>query len=279
MSFILDALKRAERERSLGRAPDVQDVARQLPPPIDQPQKWNPLLIGVIVVLAAVVLLLGGLELGRPHTTKPQATTSSAVRPVAPAAQRTVASHLPVGKPAIVDSRNIRSMDDLTGAQPSADGELPASEDPDISGTALPMPLKSIRPHVTVETAPAEDGNLEGNPVTANSFPGASNDTSGLRAPIEANLDRGADHPVAPPAPSETANLQPMPDRYQEGFPQITIQVHVYNAEPARRFVMIDGKTYHQGDTIAAGPHIVEIHNDGIVFDWKGHRTLYPVNN
>ncbi len=69
-----------------------------------------------------------------------------------------------------------------------------------------------------------------------------------------------------------------MPENYRANFPAFTVDVHVYNRDPRRRFVMINGKRYHEGDTLAEGPRILAIVAEGIVFDWQGQQVLYAMS-
>src|SRR3546814_12272962 len=68
-----------------------------------------------------------------------------------------------------------------------------------------------------------------------------------------------------------------MPIRYREQFPVRTLDVHVYDPDPAKRWVMIDGKRYREGDTLASGPQIAQIIESGVVFDYQGAQDLLPV--
>lgn len=70
-----------------------------------------------------------------------------------------------------------------------------------------------------------------------------------------------------------------MPDSYRADFPQIDVQVHVYDSNPAKCWALIDGKRYKQGDSLPQGPKIYKIVPQGIVFDWQGQRVLYPVGS
>jgi general secretion pathway protein B len=89
-----------------------------------------------------------------------------------------------------------------------------------------------------------------------------------------------------PPAPAESTQpapadrqMQEMPESFRAGFPALSVDVHVYNSDPQRRFVLIGGKRYHEGDTLAEGPRIVGIVPEGIVFDWQGQRVLYAISH
>ncbi len=51
--------------------------------------------------------------------------------------------------------------------------------------------------------------------------------------------------------------------------------MHVFAAEPASRFVIVNGERRAEGDEFE-GLKLVEIRTDGIVFERQGQRFLYP---
>jgi general secretion pathway protein B len=114
--------------------------------------------------------------------------------------------------------------------------------------------------------------------------------------PPPAEAAQAADNPPPPPAPPADAEpapaeaapaspaaadreLKEMPENFRASFPAFTVDVHAYNSDPQRRFVLISGKRYHEGDTLAEGPRIVGIVPEGIVFDWQGQRVLYALSH
>src|SRR3546814_2275311 len=118
--------------------------------------------------------------------------------------------------------------------------------------------------------------------------------TLSLHDALPISEDAAADSPVAatgpaPPAstldtdrgtivvPAGVTVLREMPIRYREQFPVRTLDVHVYDPDPAKRWVMIDGKRYREGDTLASGPQIAQIIESGVVFDYQGAQVLLPV--
>ena len=72
-------------------------------------------------------------------------------------------------------------------------------------------------------------------------------------------------------------SFREMPPEYRADFPQITIQVHVFEQIPAQRFVIVNGRRYREGETLAEGPALVEIVREGLVLDYRGERLLYPI--
>jgi general secretion pathway protein B len=84
---------------------------------------------------------------------------------------------------------------------------------------------------------------------------------------------------ATPQLPEPQPQLQEMPEAYRANFPAITVDVHVYDDNPQLRFVMIGGKRYHEGDTLAEGPRILKIVPQGMVLDWQGQRVLYAMGH
>jgi general secretion pathway protein B len=83
---------------------------------------------------------------------------------------------------------------------------------------------------------------------------------------------------LATPGIENIKKLREMPPAYRAEFPAITVDVHAYNDDVTRSFVMLSGKRYKAGDTIAEGPRIADIVPEGIIFDWRGERVLYSLN-
>ena len=54
------------------------------------------------------------------------------------------------------------------------------------------------------------------------------------------------------------------------------LDVHVYAADPAARFVFINGRKYTEGSTLVEGPSLVRIRPDGVVLEYRGKRFLLP---
>ncbi|MEM8982045.1 MAG: general secretion pathway protein GspB [Pseudomonadota bacterium] len=57
---------------------------------------------------------------------------------------------------------------------------------------------------------------------------------------------------------------------------ELNIDLHVYNADPARRFVFINGARYNEGETLSSGPRVDRIRRDGIEMSYRGLAFLLP---
>ena len=54
------------------------------------------------------------------------------------------------------------------------------------------------------------------------------------------------------------------------------LDVHVYAADPAARFVFINAHKYIEGQALREGPRVVRIRRDGVVLEYHGKRFLLP---
>ena len=48
----------------------------------------------------------------------------------------------------------------------------------------------------------------------------------------------------------------------------------MYDRQAVRRFVMIDGRMLHEGESVKPGLTVEEIVAQGVVMSWKGNRFL-----
>jgi general secretion pathway protein B len=56
--------------------------------------------------------------------------------------------------------------------------------------------------------------------------------------------------------------------------PEMTLELHVYSSDPARRFVIINGRRYGEGVTMTEGPTIEAINAEGVILDSQGTRFI-----
>jgi general secretion pathway protein B len=89
-----------------------------------------------------------------------------------------------------------------------------------------------------------------------------------LRKPDPVLVDEGpADNEELLPSVSEV-NLQDLPELH--------LDVHVYATKPSDRFVYINMRKYHEGNTLQEGPVLERIRRDGVVLDYRGVRFVLP---
>lgn len=57
-------------------------------------------------------------------------------------------------------------------------------------------------------------------------------------------------------------------------LPDMHIDLHVFNDQPADRFVFINTNKYREGDRMSEGPVVDLITRDGVVLDYRGRRFV-----
>lgn len=61
-----------------------------------------------------------------------------------------------------------------------------------------------------------------------------------------------------------------------QALAELHLDVHVYATKPADRFVYINMRKYHEGNTLQEGPVVERIRRDGVVLNYQGLRFLVP---
>jgi len=267
MSYILDALRRADSERERGDVPGLHThpvpVNDADPDSERRPRLWIGLAAAVFVVLlAAVAWLL--LE----RSSAPDLALAPA--PAASMATAAVATPPVPATPA---------------AQAAAEADRAASQ-PD----APPQPMASTgspaaaadRPGRT--DAPARDR-------TARSPAGDARSTQVSPARTAATQKPP---PKAAPTPKPTApanapgresesrpriyTLNELPEEIRRALPATSVNGSVYSRSAASRMVVINGQVFHEGDELADQLVLEEIRQKSAVLRFKGFRYLinYP---
>lgn len=57
-------------------------------------------------------------------------------------------------------------------------------------------------------------------------------------------------------------------------LPELNLELHVFSAAPAERFVFINSAKYLEGETLPEGPRLVRITEDGVVLDYRSYSFL-----
>ena len=108
---------------------------------------------------------------------------------------------------------------------------------------------------------------------------GAPTTASGA-APAAAPVQMPANNaPATPPQPIVAGNvpeLASLPAAFQQSLPALHLDVHGYASDRAERFVVINLKRYHIGDTLAEGPQLMDITPSGAVLQYNGTTFLLP---
>ncbi len=248
MSFILDALKKSENERQRQVGPSLADV-QVSQRRTDKP--WWAVAVAALLVLNLGVLLFVLMRDGdaKPSTTQPAREDSGTNSTATTDAQGGTQMPLPAS----------------ASRMPRGNPPVNASMDPSVhsladeAGTAEPAIGPGLDPHLSAA------GNVpEGPPLVR---------------PIEAPAVAPAT--VAPSARSQAAQEEVLPTSIDvaaggTALPEMHLDIHVYAAKPAERFIFVNMQKYTEGQALKEGPTLERITADGAVLNHRGLRFLLP---
>lgn len=80
-----------------------------------------------------------------------------------------------------------------------------------------------------------------------------------------------------PPATADTeTSINALPADLRKALPPLQLSMHMFDPDPEKRFVILDGERYSEGDSV--GPmRIRRIDADGVLFDWQGRALRLPL--
>ena len=239
MSYILDALKKAERERAIAKGPtlmSVNDTQSEIP-------RRRPWIIATICLLSASALIAGTVFLMRQMSASTSSSTAdqsfgqpgqirasgSAAKSDAPKAA--VPSENSVAAETRAESREMpvaASAIRRPGTEPEAAAILRQSPEP-----AIPIAKPSSR-------------KLQGDPILATS-------AIGTAAPD--------------PTPPAAASLR-------DAISKMAITILMYSEDQSERMVFINDRKYMEGDSVDGHYLIDSITQEGVVLKYQGERAI-----
>lgn len=243
MSFILDALKKSENERQRQVGPSLADVQ------VSQHRNnkpWWVVAVGALLVLNLGVLLVVLMRDGDAKSSAPQAAPANAptaqARPGTQMPLPASASRMPRGNPPVDASTNpaVHSLADEAG---------------------------SYEPGVAPEADPhlSSAGNVPEGPPMVRSIEAPAVAPAAVRS---AQTQLQQDQEVLPTPTTLAASGTVLPDMH--------LDIHVYAAAPADRFVFVNMRKYTEGQALKEGPTLERITPEGAVLNHQGLRFLLP---
>ncbi len=88
-------------------------------------------------------------------------------------------------------------------------------------------------------------------------------------APASAEWGSGEQDFAAERTPARNLLTAPPPD-----WPALSLQMVFFSEEENRSFVQVNGKTYRQGEQLAAGPQVLGITREGVTLAYRGQLIL-----
>ncbi len=289
MSYILEALKKADAERDRGAVPDLHAQA-MLPEaafegdPAGRSWPWLWLLSGVgLALIAGVAWHWTGSEapaVDAATTATPPIAMPTAAAPTPPAS---MAASSAAALPASGDGANPVTESEKQGVvQDAAKAPAPSQDRAkEVAPTRAEAPQE--RPEVGAGAQPSA--------VAAKSRKAEANSSAEPRAAVAARTDA---KPDAAPASKSSAKapakasppqaaaervplLTELPDDVRRQVPALKLGGLVYSAAPASRMVIVNGDVQREGSTVAPGLTLENIKPKSAVFSMRGQRFEVPM--
>lgn len=274
MSLILEALKRSEAERQIGKAPGLMT-----PIHVAESRKriawwiWLLVLASTCVTSIAVYVWIGASRSlpavtsnsmeARPSNER--VTLAAVTEPEESEAQRT---QFTTGSTPASESAQLNSARDGESEFPVVDATppVPTRADPYFASNereSMPVSAASST-HVPVDTPPE----VEGNDADAAPVPDLPVEELS-HADVQSQLGRDF-------SDGHLVRLGELSAGDRQELPPLRITMHVYVDDPSARFVLLDGHKLFEGSQVASGLLLSRIRRDGIVLDRSGESIFVP---
>lgn len=286
MSYILDALNKSEQQR--GDRAQSAIVAPVNPAP---PAKRR-LALPAILLTTALLVAWGIVQINRDEE-HPSSGSTSQVGPTTqtvPTAQIHPTSHISLTpQTAMAPPSTASQLKTSSTTPPAAPRQQPVA-----SAQAQPIvpvqpPAPATLPHPVARTETSETSvrsqpkqiatQSEAVPIFKPITPTSS--VSRMAAP---SLDVPTPDVPTPDVPTgqkgqaqaaqaetDILAISELPLAVQQALPAIHIDGHIYDDNPAKRMVIINGKTYREKQQITGGLKLEEITPNGVILNFQGH--------
>ncbi len=281
MSLILDALKRAERERKLEKAPDLSAIYQEgrLNRRKTHPWFWAGGAFLATFVAVAVIFWPKAPSEGDLKDKAPKpALADSAGRGTmhrAPTGARRTVPLLPKDrpKPLSVAGKTGENTAPTSSAPPAAEKPLPVSREK--------AKLKTVFVTVSPEKAPESPAAAVPPPKKDIVVPKPVPEPVKKPMALKSTEKRPTAAVKVVPEAQPKKNLplfDDLPEEIQSVLGPLEINVHMYSPNPPERRVFINMQGYREGDTIGeSGFRLVEITSHGVVIDYGKGKALLEV--
>jgi general secretion pathway protein B len=280
MSILLDALKKSEEQRQLGRTPNIHSPVGESMRETDAGAQWVPL---AMMTLAAIAMAWLGWQQFRlpPEIATAAPVETAAGEPAGEIPQPEVAAPPPdaAGEAAMAAA-------DEPGGPPTAD--LTARRPQAIADPASRTPVESFK----ADTRALRDAKVMPPPDEQAAEPSAERAVARTAAPGEAaeqsatgaEAGAAADGPVAAteqprvgratPHVPEPISYWELPQGVRDELPELRLTVVVYAERPEDRFVLINGQRFTEQEIVESGVVLEEIRRNGAVLQYRSYRFL-----
>jgi len=269
MSYILDALKKADKERKRGTVPNLS--TDQDPTPHKQKKRslWPCILIVVLLINAGIFFFW----------LKPWESQESAIVTKSPA----VAKHDSPLTSQKQEPPDIKKQKVSVFIHPEKTAQSGTRTDKEGTIHELQSTKASQRPDDTQQQRQTEQTHtIHEDNMQDESTQGIQSEEPAA-TPLSKTLSTQSTEPITPDEqgssthpPSESRfilyDLKSLPSSVKEDLPDINISVFVYSDDPSSRVVKINGLTVREGQELTDGLMVEKIVPEGVIFSYEDYR-------
>ncbi|MGN6702519.1 MAG: general secretion pathway protein GspB [Burkholderiaceae bacterium] len=240
MSFILDALRKADAERQLGSLPGIDAQPLASAPPLHSPMRQR---VPSLVAMAGLSLAVAAAALAWWTISHREAGPAAPPAPVA-------AARAPAPKPPPQPAAD----ETIPGPAPQAPSKPPVAAE-------VPVPPPLPRPVPRPEKAPAAK------PVAK------PDQAPAPKAPVESKATPAPAGETTPRTERPSVlTYGELPENMRRELPALAIHGAMYSDNPANRMLLVDRRLLHEGDEIAPGLVIESVMPKEATLRYKGYR-------
>jgi general secretion pathway protein B len=284
MSILLEALKKSEEQRQLGRAPNIHSPTHSRESGSEGGRQWIPVALMTVAVLA--MAWIGWRQFQVPPQTEGRVTAevdagdapSESAAANGAGQTETLAANDAAPAEGVAETAGASEPEAVAQAAPrtpvesfqAGTGRLQdakATPSPDLQ-TAQRQKAKSKQSVKTFQSdAPAAERAAEPSDSVAASDAGpAVAEAANQAAPPRASQSA--------PHVSQPISYWELPQGVRDQLPEMHITVLVYADRPEDRFLLINGKRVLENEIYEPGVVLEEIRRDGAVFRYRTYRFM-----
>jgi general secretion pathway protein B len=259
MSYILDALKKSEKERQKSTVPDPLEIHDYI---THEPKRRIPAWAYVLSV-AAIMSIGLLLYWGNPWQSKKTENTRIV------SGEKSVALNTPAS-PSPDQPKN-----DTQKAVIAEKEKEPESKHPALAKAA--QPVRRSGKNETVQTAATSTEKMKekrgqsGEP--SKSPAAAANESQHMVQAAPVPAEQKAESQTPAPDTTKIYTISELPLALQQSLPAFTISAFLYSDDPGARMVRVNGKMMREGDSLAEGLKLNEIRQNELIFGYQHYRV------
>jgi general secretion pathway protein B len=266
VSYILDALKKSEKERQKKNVPDLLTVQEPILNERRRRTLWPYVLVAALILnMGLLGYLLGPKESKKTKSNDAIVQKQDELNPLESQKPETTKVEIPASAPSVkeISQRKqpiIKEKETKTAAV-SVQQKKPLSEKAGQEHTIQEKAIvQSVKPPMGKETQSVQT-QPTGEKTTASAEPPVSHKEK-------------SEQTDTPPEPGKIYNPGELPLSIQQKLPSVNVSIFMYSDDPASRMVRINGQTYREGQKISEDLTLERITPNGIILNYKNYRFL-----